>query len=80
MPSSRASSVNRVESPAAANTSRAIHPAAWCCPWPSFGVPLNTDTMIWGRNRRTMRTASFRMLSWGQCSQVSSMVLEKPKS
>ena len=75
-PSSLASSGKRVESPAAAKASRAAQPAAWCWPWPSRGSPLKVDTMIWGRNRRTIRTTSFRMVSLGQCSQVSSSDLE----
>ena len=49
---SRASSGNRVASPAMRKASWAAHPAAWCCPCPSRGVPLNTETTICGRNRR----------------------------
>ena len=43
-------------------------------------VPLNTATMICGRNARTTVTTSRRIESFTQCVYVSSAVLENPKS
>ena len=41
---------------------------------------LKTETITWGRNRRTIRTTSLSTESRGQWRQVSSSDLEKPKS
>lgn len=75
-PSSRSSSGKGAGSPATRKASWAAQPAAWCWPWPSRGVPLNTDTTTWGRKRRTMRTTSLSTESRGQWAQVSSRFLE----
>ena len=58
----------------------ATRPAAWCWPWPSRGVPLKTETMICGRNRRITATTSLSRESRGQKRNVSAAVFEKPKS
>ena len=51
--------------------------AARARPW---AVPLKIETTIWGWYRRMTRTTSLRIVSFGQCFQVSSCDFEKPKS
>jgi hypothetical protein len=67
-------------SAAASTASRASRPLASWCPCPSARVPEKIAITACGRDARTTRTTSPSTVSRGQCRNVSSALLLKPKS